>query len=229
SKHPYIRECRRIKALVNVVEQDVAVAYQPGPRAAHFQDSAGVGWYPIDIHQAGEGDVGASTSTRPFQVPLGALIPVRTQNLIAANKNIGTTHITNGCYRLHPVEWNIGEVAGALASFAIDRGELPRTVHADRDLLRSFQRELVSDGVPLCWLVDVPVWSPDFAAVQRLVVAGGYGGNEGVLEFNPESLIDARERALWITQKTEGAAGPCGSGTVSRGEFARTMAETGLT
>ena len=33
-------------------------------------------------------------------------------NLLPAGKNIGTTHITNGCYRLHPVEWNIGEVAG---------------------------------------------------------------------------------------------------------------------
>ena len=35
------------------------------------------------------------------------------ENLLPAGKNIGTTHITNGCYRLHPVEWNIGEVAGA--------------------------------------------------------------------------------------------------------------------
>ena len=228
SKYPYIRECRRIKALTTVVEQDVAVAHQAGPRSAHFDDSVGVGWYPIDIHQAGEGDVGTSTRTKPFQVPLGALIPVRTQNLIPANKNIGTTHITNGCYRLHPVEWNIGEAAGALASFALDRSELPSTVHADRDLLRSFQRELVSDGVPLCWLVDVPVWSPDFAAVQRLVMAGGYGGNEDVLEFHPESLIEAQEREKWTTQK-KGAADPCGPGPVSRAEFARAMAEAALT
>ena len=42
----------------------------------------------------------------PFELPLGSLIPRRLNNLIAANKNIGTTHITNGCYRLHPVEWN---------------------------------------------------------------------------------------------------------------------------
>ncbi|MGG2474547.1 FAD-dependent oxidoreductase, partial [Rhizobium sp. BR5] len=34
-------------------------------------------------------------------------------------KNIGTTHITNGCYRLHPVEWNIGEVAGMLAAYCL--------------------------------------------------------------------------------------------------------------
>ena len=40
-------------------------------------------------------------------------LPVRIGNLIAGGKNLGTTHITNGCYRLHPVEWNIGEAAGA--------------------------------------------------------------------------------------------------------------------
>ena len=28
-------------------------ATRPGPRAAHFPDSVGVGWYPIDIHRAG--------------------------------------------------------------------------------------------------------------------------------------------------------------------------------
>jgi hypothetical protein len=26
------------------------------------------------------------------------------------------THITNGALRVHPVEWNIGEVAGMLAA-----------------------------------------------------------------------------------------------------------------
>ncbi|MCF2491242.1 FAD-dependent oxidoreductase [Dyadobacter sp. CY347] len=30
------------------------------------------------------------------------------ENLLPSNKNIGTTHITNGCYRLYPVEWSIG-------------------------------------------------------------------------------------------------------------------------
>ena len=41
----------------------------------HFHDSVGVGWYPIDIHRSGPEDVGVSTRTRPFQIPLGALIP----------------------------------------------------------------------------------------------------------------------------------------------------------
>ena len=132
SKYPYIRESRRIAALRTVVEQDVSASHQRRGRAAHFPDSVGVGWYPIDIHRAGPEDVGISTRTRPFQIPLGALVPIRLTNLIAGAKNIGTTHITNGCYRLHPVEWNIGEAAGALAAFSLDTGRGPRAVAEER-------------------------------------------------------------------------------------------------
>src|SRR5258706_6791304 len=60
SKHPYIRESRRIKAKKTIVEQEVSEHYQKGPRAAHFADAVGVGWYPIDIHRSGPQDVGAS-------------------------------------------------------------------------------------------------------------------------------------------------------------------------
>jgi hypothetical protein len=151
AKFPYIRESRRIKALRTVVEQDVSAHFQKGARAAYFEDSVGVGWYPIDIHRAGPEDVGVSCRTRPFQIPLGALIPIRVRNLIAAAKNIGTTHITNGCFRLHPVEWNIGEAAGGLAAFCIDQGQLPAAVHGNAELRSAFQRSLLSEGVPLTW------------------------------------------------------------------------------
>ena len=149
SKHPYIREARRIKALKTIVEQEVSQRHQKGPRAAQFADSVGVGWYPIDIHRSGPDDVGASARTRPFQIPLGALLPVRMANLIAGAKNIGTTHITNGCYRLHPVEWNIGEAAGALAAFALQNRLTPAAVREAQ--LERFQGELREQGVPLAW------------------------------------------------------------------------------
>ena len=151
SKHPYIRESRRIQAVKTIVEQEVSAAHQPGPIAAGFPDSVGVGWYPIDIHRSGPEDVGASCRTKPFQIPLGALIPIRMQNLLAGAKNIGTTHITNGCYRLHPVEWNIGEAAGALAAFALEHRVDPLTVRSRTDLLKRFQESLVGEGVPLAW------------------------------------------------------------------------------
>ena len=58
-----------------------------------------------------------------------------------------TTHLTNGCYRLHPVEWNIGESAGLLVSFCLDRGLLPRKVHTDVARTRDFQQCLRNQGI----------------------------------------------------------------------------------
>jgi hypothetical protein len=72
-------------------------------------------------------------------------------NLLAASKNIGTTHITNGCYRLHPVEWNIGEAAGSLAAYCIETGLRPRQVRKDPWRLSDFQRVLEEGGVELEW------------------------------------------------------------------------------
>jgi len=181
-KHPYIRECRRIKARMTIVEQDVSADYQRGARAAFFADSVGVGWYPIDIHNSGPDDVGVSCRTRPFQIPMGALIPVRVKNLLAGAKNLGVTHITNGCYRLHPVEWNVGEAAGALAAFALDSGRDPVALHVDTGLRREFQQRLVNSGVPLAWFTDVGVDHPRFSALQMAAVIGDVVGAADSLE-----------------------------------------------
>jgi hypothetical protein len=183
SKYPYIRESRRIAALRTIVEQDVSAAHQGRGRAAHFPDSVGVGWYPIDIHRAGPEDVGISTRTRPFQIPLGALVPIRLTNLIAGGKNIGTTHITNGCYRLHPVEWNIGEAAGALAAFSLASRRAPRAITEDAALLAQFQDTLLDEGVPLAWAINVGVGDPRFAEVQRHLMASPDERSPASLEF----------------------------------------------
>ena len=76
---------------------------------------------------------------------------MRIDNLLAGAKDIATTHVTNGAYRLHPVEWNVGEAAGHLAAFCAARGTLPRAVRADAALLREFQAELAAAGVELAW------------------------------------------------------------------------------
>lgn len=153
AKAPYIRESRRLKALTTVREQDVAAASLPASadRAREFEDSVGVGSYRIDLHPSHGGDNFVDVATLPFQIPLGALIPIRVQNLLPAAKNIGTTHITNGCYRLHPVEWNIGEAAGALAAFCLGHGVHPQKVSETPDWRRRFQTLLRERGVEISW------------------------------------------------------------------------------
>ncbi len=147
----YIRESRRIRALYTVAEQDLSLAVRGDKGAVRYADSVGVGMYRIDLHPSTGGDNYIDVGCSPFEIPLGALIPRRTTNLLPAGKNIGTTHITNGAYRLHPVEWNIGEAAGALAAFCLDRGTTPHAVREGDTLLDDFQRRLTDDGVELRW------------------------------------------------------------------------------
>ncbi|MBZ0254443.1 FAD-dependent oxidoreductase, partial [bacterium] len=157
--YPYIRESRRIRAEFTVVAEHVwadarskaqGVPLQDAT-AVEFSDTVGVGSYRIDLHPSTGGDNYVDLSTCPFQVPLGAMIPQRMENLIPACKNIGTTHLTNGTYRLHPVEWNIGESAGALVAYCLSKGEPPRGVRNKENLLKEFQSRLRSQGVELEW------------------------------------------------------------------------------
>lgn len=191
---PYVRESRRLVARCTVREQDVSARCQSGARAAPFADSAGLGWYPIDIHGV-PGDVATGGPTRPFQIPLGALIPRDGPvNLLAACKNTGVTHLTNGCYRLHPVEWNTGETAGALAAFCIGEGVCPAAVHGRGDLLRHFQATLLEVGVPLYWFTDVPRDHPAYPSIQALAVRGVWPGAKDHLRFGPDRALSTDER-----------------------------------
>jgi hypothetical protein len=148
AKALYIRESRRIRGERTIVEQDIAYAVRGDRGAVEYPDTVGIGAYRIDLHPSTGGDGYIDIACCPFQIPLGALIPVRLDNLLAGAKNIATTHITNGAYRLHPVEWNIGEAAGHLAAYCADRGTVPRAVRRDPG---EFQRELQAAGVELRW------------------------------------------------------------------------------
>jgi FAD dependent oxidoreductase len=157
AKHPYIRESRRIRAEFTVVDRHVGTEARrkalgrQDVTAEPFADSIGVGSYRIDLHPSSGGDNYIDVSSLPFQIPLGALIPERVENLLPACKNLGVTHITNGCYRLHPVEWTIGEAAGALAAFCLDRNLLPRAVRNTPSRLKEFQTALRAQGVETEW------------------------------------------------------------------------------
>ena len=159
AKYPYIRESRRIKAEFTVVEEHVGTDARMAATglgredvaAENFYDSVGLGSYRIDLHPSSGGDNYIDVRSLPFQIPLGALIPQRLENLLPASKNLGVTHITNGCYRLHPVEWGIGEAAGALAAHCLKTGESPRGVRNTADKLKAFQSVLTSQGVEIEW------------------------------------------------------------------------------
>jgi hypothetical protein len=157
AKYPYVRESRRIKAVFTILEEHVGkenralVAKDNKNTAANFYDSVGIGYYHIDLHPGcGKTNYVDFPSLR-FQIPLGALLPIRLKNLLPANKNIGTTHITNGCYRLHPVEWSIGESVGLVISHSLQKNITPHEIRAKNNLLKEFQKFIRTQGIETEW------------------------------------------------------------------------------
>jgi hypothetical protein len=211
SQYPYIRESRRVKAYETVREQDIVAAWNPGSRARLRPDTVGLGLYIfVDVHRCCNSDLtpGNLQKMRPFQIPLGALLSPAVRNLVAGNKNLGLTHITNGAFRLHPTEWNAGESAGALAAFAVAAGVTPDAVYHDRRLLRSYQAALVKNGIPLCWFTDVNQAHPAFAAVQWLAAVGVIIGDASDLLFRPDQPITPAEAAEWSKRAAADQAVP---------------------
>jgi FAD dependent oxidoreductase len=207
SQMPYIREGRRLKGLATVREQDISAAAQSGVRAAPVGAAAGVGLYPIDLHGCSVNTV--TLPTRPFQIPLGALIPLQTVNLLASGKCLGTTHLTNGAYRVHPVEWAVGEAAAVLAAFCLRSGHAPREVHGSPTLVLRVQLLALEQGVPLYWYDDVPLSHPAFIATQLLAVSDVWPGAADTLSFRPDepvSQLDAK-RAIGAAAELVQAAG----------------------
>ena len=191
AQQPYIRESRRIVALRTIVEQDLAVQFQPGARARLYPDSVGIGQYPIDIHSCGRRDF--TSASKPYEIPLSALIPKDSDNLLAASKNIGTTHITNGAYRLHPTEWAIGEAAAAVVVWSIDHHTTPKQVDANSEQLQGLQRWLVQHGQPIFWFDDVTLKSRWFQAAQLTAAYSWISPDPSSLHFGAGSFLSGKE------------------------------------
>ncbi len=147
AKAPYIRESRRIVSRKTIVEQDITKEWNFEPR--RLRDSVGVGHYAMDLHSTTVTRTSMYAATQPFEIPLNAMIPIRMRNLLPACKNIGATHLTGGCFRLHPVEWTIGEAAGYLAAYCVRNALTPVQV-ADQ-YLSDFQQLLLDHGFQLHW------------------------------------------------------------------------------
>ena len=165
SKHPYIRESRRIRALKTIVEQEVSAHHQQGPRGAFRR--LGRRRLVSDRHPPlGARRRRRSCRTRPFQIPLGALFPIRVDNLIAG----GQEHRHDPHHqRLLPaasgrVEHRRG--GGSAGGLRLDQGKSAATVHQHLELRSAFQRGLLGEGVPLAWTLDTGVGDKDFAPRQ---------------------------------------------------------------
>jgi len=89
AKFPYIRESRRILAETTILEQDISLEdrlritglAKEEVYAQKYKDSVGIGYYHLDLHPSTGGDNYIDMASVPFQIPLGAMIPVRISGL----------------------------------------------------------------------------------------------------------------------------------------------------
>ncbi|MEL6765223.1 MAG: FAD-dependent oxidoreductase, partial [Cyanobacteria bacterium J06607_6] len=197
SIEPYIREARRGIAITTIRHEDVAERFFPNQaRARCFDDSVGIGQYHyLDLHgNLVAGHItpkGKDVVALPFSLPAKSLVPMTTDGLVLSAKSIGTTHITNAAYRMHPVEWAIGEASGFLAVFAAWTGENPRAVVETLPLLRKLQGFMARNGVPIFWFDDVAHDDPDFEAIQVMAATGIIRSeNANNLHFRPYGTVN---------------------------------------
>lgn len=169
---PYVRESRRSPGITRILANEILVSHQPLARARAYVSSVGVGWYHMDLHPAPGNMRSMFAPTQPFQIPMGALLPPDCHNLLLANKTIATTHLSNGAYRLHPIEWQIGTACAAMALVAL-RHAIPVTaVYHELAHQEAVQSVVLAAGQALAWAVDVPIHHPAFRATQWLILWG---------------------------------------------------------
>ncbi len=187
---PYNRESRRIKGLVRLTNNDLAKPFEQ--KTALYRTGIAVGDYPIDHHHH-KNDSAPHIKFTPvssYSIPLGCLIPEKTDGLIAAEKNISVSNIINGTTRLQPVVLLTGQAAGALAAYCVQKNIQPRKAN-----VREVQQLLLKAKCYLMPYVDVPPDDMYWEAIQKAGATGilkGTGISEGwanKMYFYPDSLI----------------------------------------
>jgi len=162
-----VKRPRRIKGYTKLVEQDISAQFNDGPRARFFIDSVGIGFQPIHIGN-NDGKPGSSIiETKPFQIPLSALITDGCVNLLAGGGNIRASSIASSAYGSPAAEWAVGEAAGEAAAYCAGN-KINTTDFAGKLIhVKGLQKWLVKKrGVPIYWYDDVTPYDEDFVEAQ---------------------------------------------------------------
>lgn len=187
---PYSRESRRIKGLVRLNYNHLVKPFEQ-PEAL-YRTGISVGDYPVDHHHHKNESAPEIkfTHVNAYNIPLGCLIPEKTEGLIAAEKNISVSNIVNGTTRLQPVVLLTGQAAGALAAYCVQKNSQPQKANA-----RDIQQLLLNVKCYLMPYVDVKPGDPYWEMIQKAGATGilnGIGKSEGWANktyFYPDSTV----------------------------------------
>ncbi len=200
---PYWREGRRLIGRELVREQDLLPQASGEAIAPLSRDGSGtvsaiaVGNYANDHHYPGPDWPLAPKSCRwggrwsgtPFTIPYGALVSDTVDNLMAADKATGVSHMANGATRLQPLILNTGQAAGAAAALCLRQGCLPAELP-----VRLLQEALIHDahapaGVLPLW--DTPWHHPHWRQRQLQGLDEGQLAVDGSLPAAAQELDPA--------------------------------------
>ena len=107
-----VRETYRIVGETQVTHQD----YTSG---RHFEDAVSYSFYPIDLHDKdGIKPKPLAPNTFPT-IPLRALIPKNTPNILVAGRCVSSDRLANSAMRVQASSMGMGQAAGAAAAIAV--------------------------------------------------------------------------------------------------------------
>ncbi len=117
-----VRESRRVRGVEYIVDSDVENGRQREDGIVHNA------WFLIDIHNpTGGGQAeGYSRPAQPYDIPYGAIVPIKTDGLLIAGRPISGTHRAHASWRVMAICMAIGEAAGIAASQCAESGCQPR-------------------------------------------------------------------------------------------------------
>lgn len=138
--HIGIREGRRVDSIYQMTVDDVM-------HGRHFEDAVAVGSYHVDYHwptvvqRAG---TGLTTQCPPYQIPLRAMRPKGSENVLVPGRCMGGEQMAMSSYRVMGICAQTGFAAGSAAALAVQSGQ-----SLDRIDIAALQDGLRADGVRL--------------------------------------------------------------------------------
>lgn len=183
---PYFREARRIAGKDTLTVDAARHPY----KYDLYTRAVAVGDYPIDHHHMQNPRREELShlwhGTIPsFSVPLGVLVPLRTEDLLVADKAISVSWEMNGGTRLQPVVMGLGQAAGALAALAVKSGRKPHEVPVEE-----VQSILLDHGCYLLPFLDLKPSDAGFRELQEKGVRGVVRGIGRSVGWSNETWVN---------------------------------------
>ena len=190
---PYNREGRRMQGLTRFKIQHIARPFRE--EEPLYRTGISVGDYPVDQHHRKNPNAPQHLSfysVPSFNVPLGAVIPLKAHGILAAEKAISVSNIVNGSTRLQPCVLLTGQAVGLLAAKAALTNRTARDVS-----VREVQQALLDAKAYLMPYADITPAHPHFTSVQRIGATGILRGRLQPSGWANRTWFDADSTITW--------------------------------